>query len=393
MEPGIGRRENVHQLAASRPRSSGVAAIAAIVVSLGLLAAPALAKAAAVPPSSPGNVIAVAHDGSAEVTFSAPTADGGAPITSYTVTSIPPAATVTVPAATTDVVVGGLANGVAYTFTVHATNSAGDGPDTGPTAPVTPTAGSKSAVISFGWGRFLLVAILALGLGVAWVLLVLDRRMVERQQNKLMPAIEDARKRGSPLTAEETHLLLRTTRGTTGLTRTSLALGLLTLVGIALVALLIGDASRVNDAVKTFFAGLLTVFTTVIGFYFGSKTAADAAQSTGPAAPAAAAPAAAPGPKVPPDAPENVDPQPKGGGVGVVTVSFDPPVNQGDAPVTSYTATARSNDGTVLKKTNISAPIEMPGLTVGANYTFTVHATNAAGAGAESAPPAEVEVT
>ena len=49
--------------------------------------------------------------------------DGGAPILSYTVTANG-ALTTVAPGSATSAVVTGLTNGVSYTFTVHATNSA-----------------------------------------------------------------------------------------------------------------------------------------------------------------------------------------------------------------------------------------------------------------------------
>jgi hypothetical protein len=76
------------------------------------------------PPGAPTGV-AVTVIGNEQVTvkFTAPASDGGSPITGYTVTSSPGGLTATGTAS--PIVVTGLANGTAYTFTVTATNSAG----------------------------------------------------------------------------------------------------------------------------------------------------------------------------------------------------------------------------------------------------------------------------
>ena len=86
-------------------------------------------------------------DTQATVSFSAPVSNGGAAITSYTVTSSPGAKTAT--GAGSPLVVTGLTNGVSYTFTVTAHNVVGDSvpsaasnavvPGTTPVAPGAPT--------------------------------------------------------------------------------------------------------------------------------------------------------------------------------------------------------------------------------------------------------------
>jgi hypothetical protein len=94
-------------------------------------------------PGAPTGVTATAGDGQATVTFSPPTSNGGSPITSYTVTSTPGG--LTAPGAGSPVTVSGLTNGTAYTFTVHATNAVGAGPESAPSNPVTPTPTATTA--------------------------------------------------------------------------------------------------------------------------------------------------------------------------------------------------------------------------------------------------------
>ncbi len=88
-------------------------------------------------PAAPTAVSAVAGDGQATVSWTAPS-NGGSPITGYTVTTSPGG--VTTPASGTSVLVTGLTNGTAYTFTVTATNSVGTGAASSDSAPVTPSA-------------------------------------------------------------------------------------------------------------------------------------------------------------------------------------------------------------------------------------------------------------
>ena len=140
---------------------SGVPSIASIVQ---------LKAVAPTVPGAPSGVSATAGNGSAVVSWSAPSSNGGSSVTSYTVTPYvggvaqsslvtnvggnPPATSVTV---------SGLTNGTSYTFTVSATNVVGTGPasaasnavtPTAPTVPgaptgITATAGSGSASVSW----------------------------------------------------------------------------------------------------------------------------------------------------------------------------------------------------------------------------------------------------
>ncbi len=88
-------------------------------------------------PGAPTGVTAVARDGSALVSWSAPASDGGAEISRYTATASPGGRTCT--STGSSCTVPGLTNGTAYTVTVRATNSVGTGPASAPAGPVTPT--------------------------------------------------------------------------------------------------------------------------------------------------------------------------------------------------------------------------------------------------------------
>ena len=87
-------------------------------------------------PGAPTSVVATAGDTQARVAFTAPTDAGTSPITGYTVTVQPGDATVAGTAS--PIVVPGLTNGVAYTFTVTATNAAGTGAASSPSNSITP---------------------------------------------------------------------------------------------------------------------------------------------------------------------------------------------------------------------------------------------------------------
>lgn len=97
-------------------------------------------------PSPPRTVAATAGDASATVSWAAPVADGGADVTSYTATASPGGAQCT--SATTTCTLTGLANGVAHTVTVTASNAQGASAPSDPSAaftPVGPPSSSASA--------------------------------------------------------------------------------------------------------------------------------------------------------------------------------------------------------------------------------------------------------
>jgi len=110
------------------------------------------APVAATAPAAPTGVVAVGGDTQAVVTFAAP-ANGGSPITGYTVTSSP-AGGVDSNAGTTGLThtITGLSNGTSYTFTVVATNAVGNSAASAASNAVTPAVAVGQVVsIAASW--------------------------------------------------------------------------------------------------------------------------------------------------------------------------------------------------------------------------------------------------
>jgi len=91
-------------------------------------------------PSAPTNVVAVAGDGQATITFSAPTSDGGSTITGYTVTSSNGGTDANAGSTSLTHTVTGLLGAPSYTFTVTATNAIGTSTASTASSEIIPTA-------------------------------------------------------------------------------------------------------------------------------------------------------------------------------------------------------------------------------------------------------------
>ncbi|HXZ49785.1 MAG TPA: IPTL-CTERM sorting domain-containing protein [Usitatibacter sp.] len=145
--PGTGSPIVVTGLAAGTPVTCTVSATNA--VGTGPPSAPSASVTPVGVPGAPGAVSAVAGSGDVSVTFAAPAFDGGSPITSYTATCGSQSAS----GPSTYITVESLANGVAVTCTVRATNAVGTGPPSAPSASVTPALKSYTGPVATGLGN------------------------------------------------------------------------------------------------------------------------------------------------------------------------------------------------------------------------------------------------
>jgi hypothetical protein len=93
-------------------------------------------------PAKPTSLAAVAGNATVDLTWTAPASDGGSAINGYVVTETEAGHGVLSCAMTgaTSCTVSGLTNSTEYTFTVHAANSVGPGPESDPSNKVTPVA-------------------------------------------------------------------------------------------------------------------------------------------------------------------------------------------------------------------------------------------------------------
>jgi hypothetical protein len=167
-------------------------------------------------------------------------------------------------------------------------------------AQATPTTTTPEPVIELqGTRAVVLVAVIGLAIALLWsVPIWVDARRAYRLREKAVALVsgkllDAATKDGLKLT--ELRALLATigepATGQRGLSRALMAFTIITVVGVALVALLLSGSADSSDLRKTVITSLLTLLGTIVGFYFGTRAAESGAEAAGPA-PAASAAAA-----------------------------------------------------------------------------------------------------
>jgi titin len=282
------------------------------------------------PPGAPTGVSGTPGDSSVALTWTAPTSNGGNPITGYRITPyLGTTALAAIPtgSASTSFTVTGLSNGSAYTFTIAAANAAGTGPDSAPSSPITPVGlpGAPTGVTGVAGDQ---------SVSLTWT----------------APAATG----GSPVTG---YRITPSQAGTalapipTGSAGTSF-----TVTGLT------------NGAAYTFTVAAIT----------SVGTGPDSSPSTAvtPGAVLAGAPTAVSG----------------SAGDSSVALTWTAPASDGGSAISSYRITPYLGPTALASIPTGSATTgaTVTGLSNGSAYTFTVAAVNAAGTGPDSAPSSPV---
>lgn len=368
------------------------------------------------PPSAPLNVQATAGNAQATVTWSVPASNGGAAISSYSVTpyvgSTPGSATA---ATGTSATITGLANGTSYTFQVISMNSVGSGPGansaavTPATVPGAPTSvqatpGSTQATVSWtapasnggtsitGYtvtsnpGSFMAsttgataATVTGLTNGSSYTFTVTATNRVgtgpaSTPSGPVTPATVPGAPTNISATAGNAQATVTWTAPTSNGGSAITGYTVTPYIGSTAQGPTVVGATPTTATVTGLTNGTLYTFT----------VAASNALGTGPASAASAGvtPAGLPG------APTNVSATL---GDRSATVSWTAPATNGSA-ITSYTITPYVNgvaQGSLVTSATAS-PGSVSGLTNGTAYTFTVSATNGVGTGPASAPSAAI---
>ena len=382
-------------------------------------------------PDAPTGVNAVSGNGSATVSFVAPTNTGGPAIASYTVTASPDGATCTVSAPATSCVVPGLTNGTAYTFTVTANNglftssastaSSSVVPSTVPNAPTSVTATSStsgSATVSFtapvnnggsavtGYtvtsspagatcsigANATTYVCTGLTNGTSYTYSVIATNIKGNSVSATSSALITQGAASAPTTISAT-----VGDGQATVTFSGAVANGSTITGYTVKAYdnTGNEVTGVSCTVTTASTGgncIVTGLTNGSSYTFKAitnSTANSTAVTSGPSiATTAITPAKAP------DAPTGVQ---VSAGTGKVTVSWTAPSSNG-SPITSYTVQAYDEAGNAVSGATCTATAPATtcdvstNLTAGTNYTFKVTATSGAGTSSASSASSSVAI-
>jgi hypothetical protein len=373
-----------------------------------LLADELVALKATIVPGVPTIVNITIGSSQATIAFTPPAANGGSAPTSYTVTSSPGGFTAT--GATSPLTVTGLTNGVAYTFSITATNAAGAGTPSSPSVAVTPLSvpsaptavaatpsGATGAQVSFtgstsnggsaissyrvtsspggitatGATSPMTVTGLTVGTTYTFTVVAINALGTSAASAPSAPMIMAGAPGAPTITSVAAGDKLITVSFSAPANTGGLPITLYTATATAGAA----NVSATSSTSPLVITGLTN------GTSYTVKMTATTAFGTSPASAASAAviPRGAPG------SPTNVVVS----ATAVATrasVAFTAPANNG-APITSYVVTATWAQGS-FATASAASPILVNNLTLGTSYRFTVTAVNAVGTSVASSPSA-----
>ncbi len=345
----------------------------------------------AVVPGAPTIGTATAGDTQADVAFTAPASNGGATITGYTVTSNPGGFTGT--GAGSPITVTGLTNGVSYTFTVTATNSAGTGSASGASNSITPASPqvitfANPGTQSFGTSPDLSIlgggASSTSGLTVTFtssttgVCTITSAGVLTFVSTGTCTVNADQAGDSTYLPAPQVSRSFTVNPASQSITFTNpgaQSFGGSPTLGATSTSGLTVTFSSSTTGVCTITSGGALTFVTAGACTIDADQAGNATTSAATTVSRTFTVNA-----IVPGAPT----------IGTATagdtqadVAFTAPASNGGATITGYTVTSNPGGHT---GTGAGSPVTVAGLTNGVSYTFTVTATNSAGTGGASAP-------
>ena len=371
--------------------------------------APSASSTAVTPlttPDAPNSVVAISDNGSATISWSAPASSGGTNITGYVVTASPKGATCATTALTCTI--SGLTNGTSYTFTVKATNAIGTSAASSPSAPVTPVttpgaptnvtavAENASATVTFSFPStnggspitgYTVTAspegetcttttrscvVTGLTNGTIYSFTVTATSAVGASDTSLSSSTV------TPATTPDTPTNVVATAGNAS-------------AAVSWTAPTSNGGSDLTGYTVTASPGKATCTTTdtsctVTGLTNGTSYTF-VVKATNVIGSSVSVPSASITPVTTPDAPTSLKTT---DGDSSVTVSWGTPASSGGSPVIGYVVTANPGGATC---TTTATSCTVSGLSNGTDYTFTVVATNALGAGTVTDPTGTVTPT
>ena len=356
-------------------------------------------------PGAPTGVTATPGNGQATINFTPPANTGGLAITVYKVTSNP--GSFTGAASAGPINVTGLTNGVSYTFTVTAANSAGVGPASVASVAVTPvgqpgaptgvtaTAGVGQATVTFtaptnNGGAAITGYTVTSSPGGLTATGTTSPIIITGLTGGVNYTFTVKATNGALTSAASAASAAVEATGVPGAPTNVVAIPGSRAVSVRFSAPLNNGGSAITSYTVTSSPGNLTGTGTsspigVSGLVNGGNYTFTVTATNAIGTSAASAPSATVTPAAQPGAPTGVTAV---AGPGQATVTFAPPTDTGGVAITSYTVTS-SNGG--FTATGTGSPITITGLVNGTNYTFTVVATNSAGS--SGASTASVAVT